>query len=132
MWQNLVRGVKMKKIIIILAFLLFANPIFAQESILSSCYKTYPISAQDLYMLTLSLLNNTSQYNILEFQSKSGYILFRTASKDYLITISKIGANSSGIKILPANSNFSNGINVQNAIFYSIESNIKNTLKQVI
>lgn len=110
----------------------FINSIaLADESLLSSCNKTYKTDADTLFLTTLSTLNGTGQFDVLEMQTKSGYILFRTASKDYVATISKIGTSVSSIKILPQNSNFSNGTTVQRAIFEAIDANLENTMKQV-
>lgn len=122
----------MKKLLLILLSFIAFTPAFAQESLLSSCNKNYPLSADNLYMLTLSTLNGAGQFEVIEMQTKSGYILFRAASKDYLVTISKNGPNSSGIKILPANSNFSNGTMVQKAIFDLLDQNLENIPKQVL
>ena len=122
----------MKKIILFIFCLVFISPVLADESLLSSCNKTYSISADELYLLTLSTLNGTGQFEVLEMQTKSGYILFQAEQKKYMATISKIGTNSSNIKILPANSDFSNGTVVQQAIFSEITQNIADMPKQVL
>ena len=126
----------MKKILILFALFLFTLNINAaanaNESLLASCNKNYPVSADNLYMLTLSAINSTGQYEVVEMQSKSGYIMFRTLNKDYIATISKEGANTSSIKILPANSDFSSGTSIQKAIFDTIDLNIKNIPQKVL
>ena len=45
-------------------------------------------------------------YKITEVQSKTGTVLFQAYSREFLITIADKGANSTFIKILPADSNY--------------------------
>ena len=100
----------MKKILLTLGIIFLSSSAIANESMLTNCNKNYPISADNLYMLTLSALNSQGQYEVVEMQSKSGYIMFQTSNKNqYIVTISKEGSASSNIKTLPANSDFSKG-----------------------
>ncbi len=52
-----------------------------------------------MYLTSLSVLNSLD-YEIIEMQSKSGYILFRTGAKDYIMTVTAITPVTSNIKIL--------------------------------
>lgn len=123
----------MKKILLTLGIIFLSSSAIANESMLTNCNKNYPISADNLYMLTLSTLNSQGQYEVVEMQSKSGYIMFLAANKkSYVATISKEGTTSSNIKILPANSDFSNGTAIQKAVFDLIDLNIKNIPQKVL
>ena len=123
----------MKKILLTLGIIFLSSSAIANESMLTNCNKNYPISADNLYMLTLSALNSQGQYEVVEMQSKSGYIMFLAANKkSYVATISKEGSSSSNIKILPANSDFSNGTAIQKAVFDLIDLNIKNIPQKVL
>lgn len=122
----------MKKFLIFFAILFITPVVCADESLLDLCHKNYPLRADDLYILTLSALNGTGQFDVIEMQSKSGYIVFMAASKEYVATVSKIGPAASNIKILPSNSNFSNGSAIQKAIFDTLDQNIQNIPKQVL
>ncbi len=123
----------MKKILLLFSIMFLASNASAQESMLSNCNKNYQINADNLYMLTLSALNSQGQFEVVEMQSKSGYIMFEaTNKKQYIATISKEGTTSSSIKILPANSDFSQGTGVQKTIFDIIDLNIKNTPQKVL
>ena len=123
----------MKKILLTLGIIFLSSGAIANESMLTNCNKNYPISADNLYMLTLSALNSQGQYEVVEMQSKSGYIMFQTSNKNqYIVTISKEGLSSSNIKILPANSDFSKGTIVQKGIFDLIDLNIKNIPQKVL
>ena len=122
----------MKKIFLLILTIFLISPAFADESLLGLCEKTYPISADNLYLLTLSCLNGTGQFEVIEMQSKNGYIVFRVNKKDYIVSISKNGSSSSIIKILPVNSDYSTGTAIQKAVFDTIELNIKNIPQKVL
>ncbi len=123
----------MKKVIFTLMFLFLISCVYADESMLTNCNKIYPLSADNLYMLTLSALNSQGQFKVVEMQSKSGYIMFEASNKkQYIITISKEGTASSNIKILPANSDFSQGTSIQKMVFDTIDLNIKNIPQKVL
>lgn len=118
---------KILKNLLITAFLSCA--ISANASYLNDSVKNFGVSADNMYLTTLSVLNSLN-YEILEIQSKSGYILFRTGAKDYIITITALSPVTSSVKILPSNSIFSNGTTVQKAIFDELEINKLNILKK--
>lgn len=85
----------MKKALIIL-LLFFTIPVYAK--IADS--KNFHISADNLFMISLCTLNSLN-YKIVEMQSESGYILFKTpAQNEYLMTITKTGSTTSNVKIL--------------------------------
>ena len=117
----------MKKIFLTVCFLISAC--FA--SILDECYKIYPVDADNLFMSSLNVLSSSNKYNISEIQSKNGYILFLTGSKYYLLTITKRYKNQSEIKILPQNSDYSQGSSVALAIFNLLDSEIKKPMELV-
>ena len=98
-------------------------------SYLDDSIKNFGISADNMYLDTLSVLNSLN-YEILEMQSKSGYILFRTGAKDYIMTVTSLTPVTSNIKILPANSVYSTGTTVQKIIFDKLEANKLNILKK--
>ncbi len=118
------------KLITVLAFftLCFAVPSNA-ASYLDDSIKTFGVSADNMYLTSLSILNSLN-YEILEMQSASGYILFRTGAKDYIMTITAASPVTSNIKILPANSIYSTGSTVQKTIFDALEANKLNILKK--
>lgn len=91
--------------------------------------KNFGVSADNMYLTSLSVLNSLN-YEIIEMQSKSGYILFRTGAKDYIMTVTALSPVTSNIKILPANSVYSTGTAVQKTIFEQLELNKLNILKK--
>lgn len=119
----------MRKIIsaVLFLFLLTQNAI-AAEFIHRRYTKDYSLDADSLYMLSFSAINQ-NKFEILEFQSKGGLILFRANNKDYLLTVYKNWIKS-GIKILPKDSNTSGGFEIQELIFKTIDENIDYQLKK--
>lgn len=98
-------------------------------SYLDDSSKNFGISADNMYLTSLSVLNDLN-YEVIEMQSKSGYILFRTGAKDYIMTVTSLTPVTSNIKILPANSVYSTGTAVQKTIFDALETNKLNLLKK--
>lgn len=67
----------------------------------SKCTKEYNFPAEKLFYLALASVN-ANKFEVLEVQSKMGYILFSGANKEFLLSISKVSNNSSMLKITPA------------------------------
>ena len=114
---------KMKKIILILSLLF--SICFAQ-SMFEECYKIYPKDADILFMSAIGAINSDSRFTRSEIQSANGYILFLYGSKYYLLTLTKRYQNQTEIKILPQNSDFSQGSTVAKTVFALIDSKLKN------
>ena len=112
----------MKKIILILSCLLSVT--FASS--LDDYYKIYPKDADSLFMSALSALNSNPKVEVVEFQTRNGYILFLSGSKYYLLTLTKRYQNQTEIKILPQNSDFSTAQEVVKNVFMHIDLSIKN------
>ena len=117
----------MKKILLTICFLFSA----VLASILDECYKIYPVDADNLFMASLNVLSSNNKYEISELQTKNGYILFLTGSKYYLLTVTKRYKNQSEVKILPQNSDFSQGSTVATAIFDSLNEEIKRPMELI-
>lgn len=117
-WKN-----KMKKIILTLAILFSFNYVMA--NMLNECYKIYSKDADSLFMSALSAISSSDKYEISEIQTKNGYILFLAGSKYYLLTLTKRYQNQTEIKILPQNSDFSQGSEVAKDLFLLIDNEIK-------
>ncbi len=67
----------------------------------SKCVQTFNFPVEKLfYMSILSL--NANRFEIEELQSKMGYILFKAAGKPFLMSVIKVDAEHSMLKITPA------------------------------
>ena len=110
----------MKKILIIF-FLLF-SVVFAD--VLAESYKIYSKDADELFMSAISAISLSNKYKIEEIQSRNGYILFLYGSRYYLLTLTKRYQNQTEIKILPQNSDYSQGSIVAQNVFSLIDSQL--------
>ena len=112
----------MKKLIF--SICLLSN--LALAGIFEESFKIYPQNADNLYMTALSAINASKSFEITETQSKNGYILFLYGSRYYLLTLTKRYQNQTEIKILPQNSDYSQGSEVARAVFELIDYQLKN------
>ena len=117
----------MKKIILTICFLF--SSVFA--SILDECYKIYPLDADDLFMASLNVLSNNNKFEISEIQTKNGYILFSTGAKYYLLTVTRRYKNQSEVKVLPQNSDYTQGSSVAIAVFDLLNEEIKKPMELI-
>ena len=106
-------------------------PISFAADVLQGCYKIYPKDADTLFMGALGALGGDNHYTITEIQSKNGYVLFLHGSKYYLLTVTKRYQNQSEVKILPQNSEFSEGNSVAQNVFNLIDTKLKTPMELV-
>ncbi len=127
----------MKKFLkLCLVFLMFLNTaanmaVLAQNAPnpLEKCIKSYTMPPDTLYMSAFSALAQLG-YPIEEIQSQSGYITFKDKiyGNMYLVTVTKEDSGSQ-IKIMPSDSNFARGFDVQNSVFKALDNGIQFTLQ---
>ena len=111
----------MKKFYILLLILFLGLPVLSK----TADSKNFSISADNLFMVTLSSIQKLN-YKIVEMQSTSGYILFKTPIGDeYLIMVSNNGNNTANIKISKSKQD-SPLADVRNLIFTEIQNNLYN------
>lgn len=128
---------KLIKLIFILSLFLyfssefnFNNIAFSDESFKSiyvnveDCTKIYPVNTEKLFFLTLSALS-ASRFNILEIQTRSGYILFRSYNKDFLAVISPKDYKNSQIRITPADNSYAFDRNILIKLFQHLDQNFR-------
>lgn len=105
-----------KTIFIFFVFLVFTVlPIMADEDTVSLitpqnidfniCTKTFNLSEEKLFYLAIASAN-ANKFNIEEIQSKTGYILFSAANKQYLASIVKVDSLHSMLRITPTNNSY--------------------------
>ena len=105
------------KIFIISLFILLFSSAKAQEEIpvnilvtpqqidFRTCTRNYILPAEKLFYMAIASAN-ANKFKIEEIQSKTGYILFTVANKQYLASIVKIDSTHSQLKITPTNNNY--------------------------
>ena len=104
---------------------------FAGQDVLQNSYKLYPKDADTLFMNAIAAIGSEPKFTISEIQSKNGYILFLYGSKYYLLTLTKRYQNQTEVKVLPQNSDFTQGSNVAQAVFSLIDTKLKVPMEPV-
>ncbi|MFI3301150.1 MAG: hypothetical protein R3Y28_06995 [Candidatus Gastranaerophilales bacterium] len=94
----------------------------AQQISFSKCNKHYEIPAEKLFFLTLSSIN-ANKFEIIEIQSKTGYVLFKANNKEFLATVVKIDDNRSLLKITPTDNIYFFPLGISENFFKYIELN---------
>lgn len=69
------------------------------------CTRTYILQPDKLFYMAIASAN-ANKFKIEEIQSKTGYILFTAAGKQYLATIVKVDSKRTLLKITPTNNNY--------------------------
>lgn len=117
----------MKKFYILLLILFLGLPVLSK----TADSKNFSMSQDNLFMVTLSSIQKLN-YKIVEMQSTSGYILFKTPIGDeYLIMVSNNGNNTANIKISKSKQD-SPLADVRNLIFTEIQNNLYNLPTEAI
>lgn len=117
----------MKKFYILLLILFLGLPVLSK----TADSKNFSMSQDNLFMVTLSSIQKLN-YKIVEMQSSSGYILFKTPMGDeYLIMVSNNGNNTANIKISKSKQD-SPLADIRNLIFTEIQNNLYNVPVEAI
>ena len=76
--------------------------------------------------------SESDKYEVVETQSKNGYILFLYGSRYYLLTVTRRYQNQTEVKVMPQNSDFSQGSVVAKEIFKLIDAKLLTQLMEQI
>ena len=77
---------------------------------------------ENLYFFALARIN-ANKFLIDEIQSKSGYILFTAANRQFLASVNRVDPKSAILKIVPADNNYFFPIGVVTNFFKYIDLN---------
>ena len=94
------------------------------------CIKTYNIPAEKLYYLTLDSIS-ANRFETKELQSKTGYVIFKAANREFLATVAYYGDNKSILRITPSNGNYYFAPGIISNIFKYIDINLNESIKQI-
>lgn len=97
-----------------------ASPTQPQPIDFSNCNKNFKIDNQKLFYLTLAGIN-ANRFQINEIQTKSGYILFTAAQKQFLASIVTIDSKNSMLKITPCSNIYYFPIGIVQNMFKYVE-----------
>lgn len=106
---------RIKRIIFLICILFVGNAVFSEENYTSLvtpqtinfdiCTKKYSMPENKLFYLAIASAR-ANNFTINEIQSKTGYILFTAAGKQYLASVVKVNSKNSMLKITPVNNNY--------------------------
>ncbi len=94
------------------------------------CIKLYKLPYEKLFYLALSSVNG-SKYELLEMQSRNGYIIFKADNKEFLISVFKKDKNSTFIKITPCDNSYYFSPQIPQKIFNYIVAHYNNEVKEL-
>ena len=126
---------------VLIVFLALITPVKADEVssipptvpvnvVFNDCTKTYNVSAEKLYYLTLNAIT-ANRFETKELQSKMGYGLFKAAGKEFLATVAYYSPSKSIIKITPANNNYYFAPGIVFNIFKYIDLYVDEPINQI-
>lgn len=101
-----------------------------QNSDFSKCVKTFNFPVEKLFYMSI-LAINANHFEIEELQSKMGYILFKAANKNFLMSVVKVDAEHSMLKITPADNVYFFPYGVVYNIYKYIDMNADEQLQEL-
>ena len=107
-----------------------ASPVQPQPVDFSNCTKTFKLNTQKLFYLTLAGIN-ANRFDIDEIKSKSGYVLFSVAQKQFLARVIKIDPQTSILKITPCNNIYYFPIGIVQNMFKYVELNANTPIEKL-
>lgn len=99
------------------------SPIAPQSVDYEACNKIFNVSSHKLFFLSLASAN-ANRFSVDEIQSKSGYILFTVAQRQFLASVVGIDGTHSLLKITPCNNSYFFPVGIPLNFFKYIELNI--------
>ena len=69
------------------------------------CTRTYIMPAEKMFYMAIASAK-ANRFDVDEIQSKTGYILFTAAGKQYLASVMKVDSTHTQLKITPVNNNY--------------------------
>lgn len=106
------------------------SPVQPQIVDFSSCNKFFKLDSQKLFYLTLASVN-ANRFRIDEIQSKSGYVVFTIAQKQFLASVINIDAQHSMLKVTPCNNVYYFPVGIVQNMFKYIELNINTPVEKL-
>ena len=104
--------------------------ITVQDVKVQDCVKVFNTDNVHLFYLTISGIN-ANKFRIDEIQSRSGYILFTAANKQFFAMISNVNTNQGMLKISPVDNNYYFQPGIVLNIFKYVDLNLKTKLETI-
>lgn len=94
------------------------------------CIKLYKLPYDKLYFLALSSIE-ANKYEIIEMQSRGGYIIFEADKKEFLISILQKDKYYTYMKIAPCDNNYYFSSKIPENIFNQIALLFNSEIKEI-
>jgi len=104
-------------------------PVQPQPVDFGRCSSFFKLDSQKLFYLTLAS-TNANRFKIDEIQSKSGYVLFTVAQRQFLASVISIDSQNSMLKITPCNNIYYFPLGVVQNMFKYIELNLNTPIEK--
>lgn len=106
------------------------SPIQPQPVDFGNCFKYFRMDSHRLFYLTLAAVN-ANRFKIDEIKSKSGYVLFSVAQKQFLASVITIDSKNSMLKITPCNNIYYFPVGIVQNMFKYIELNFNTPVEKL-
>lgn len=94
------------------------------------CIRLYKLPFEKLFLLALSSVNE-NKYEIVEMQSRNGYILFSAEGREFLLTVMKKDKNFTFLRLTPADNNYYFSSFIPQKIFRQVDVNFNAEVKEL-
>lgn len=95
-----------------------------------NCIRLYKLPFEKLFYLALSSVNE-NKYEIVEMQSRNGYILFEAEGREFLLTVMKKDKNFTFLRLTPADNNYYFSPFIPQKIFRQVDVNFNTEIKEL-
>lgn len=129
--------------LIVTLMIMFAVPAFAAdaaENVAPSsssaytnyrdCIRLYKLPYEKLFYLALSSVN-ASKFEIVDMQSRNGYLIFTDGSREYLLTVFKKDSSFTFLKLSPCDNNYYFSPTIPFKIFNYIDLHFNAEVKEL-
>ena len=106
------------------------SPTVPQVVSFEQCTKKYNLPVDKLYFLALASVN-ANKFTIVEIQSKTGYILFNAANRQFLASVNRVDNKSAILKIVPADNNYYFPLGILTNFFKYIDMNLSTQIEEL-
>lgn len=94
------------------------------------CIRLYKLPFGKMFMLALSSVN-AANYEILEMQSRNGYIIFKAEGREFLLDILAKNKSYTYLKITPCDNNYYFNPKIPVKIFNGVALHFNDDIKEI-
>lgn len=107
-----------------------ASPVEPQMMSFKQCTKIFGTESERLFYIAIAAIN-ANNFKIVEIQSRSAYIIFKAANREFLLSVAGIDKTNSIVKITPVNNNYFFPSGVVSNIFKYIDLNLSMPITKI-